>query len=942
MYVVSVRERFLRDVNNHRTPRIEIVKRVLYNPPMSAPILATKLYIPQPRQKVVVRARLREQLNNALQCKLTLISAPAGFGKTTLIAEWLYASGFLVSDLAGARKSENQKSKLRNSVAWLSLDAQDSAPARFLAYLVAALQTILPELGKNILPALQAPQPPPAEAILTALLNEIVAARAAPFILVLDDYHLIDSTQVDRALAFLIEHLPPQMHLIIATRQDPSLALAQLRARNELLELRAADLRFTTSEAAEFLNRVMGLHLTAPEIEQLETRTEGWVVGLQFAAISMRGLADTENFIQSFTGSHRFVLDYLLEQVLQQQTEPIQNFLLSTSILERLCGPLCDAVMEMLAGSGNETLAYLERANLFLFALDDERHWYRYHHLFAELLRQRLQQKFSAAPNDAHSIATLHQRASAWFETNGMLLEAFQHAAAANDVERAMNLLDSERMPYHFPGATHTILNWLNSLPKQALDENPALWWRAAALSLIVGITTGVQEKLQAAEEGLQNSEPTAKTRNLIGRIATARATLALTRYQPETILVQSRRALEYLDANNFPDRTSAQWTQSVAYAFLGERAAARAAVNQAMALAEKSGRNFSLLLATTTSGTLQELDNELAAAVETYRRALQLAGEPALAFASDAHLGLARIFYEWNDLEAAQSHGEASLKLARQYDQVIDRYIISLVFLARLKWAQGDAAGAREILTRAEHDARERNFALRLPEIASAQAALALAQGDIATAARLAENLKQPLLQARVLLAQGNAHDALIALDAYRQFVESKAWQDETLKVLALQAVALNANKGREKGLEQLGKALAMAEPAGFIRLFFDEGEPMRLLIANFRLQIKDQPDEKRLLNYADKLLTAFAHSKNIVKSEIKNQKSEIIVEPLSARELEILQLIAQGHSNQEICERLFLALSTVKGHNRVIFDKLQVKNRTEAVARARALGLI
>ncbi len=915
---------------------------------MSAPLLATKLYIPQPRQKVVVRTRLRERLNNALQYKLTLLSAPAGFGKTTLVTEWLYASGLLISDFAAARQIEKQKlglhkdadSKIKNSAAWLALDAQDNAPARFLAYLVAAVQTLAPQVGNGVLTVLQAPQPPPADAILTALVNEIIVALPQAFVLVLDDYHLIDSAEIDRALAFLIEHMPPQMHVIMATRQDPALALAQLRARNELLELRAADLRFTFSEAAEFLNRVMGLKLAASEIEQLETRTEGWVAGLQLAALSLREQNDAANFIQSFTGSHRFVLDYLLEQVLQQQTEPIQNFLLCTSILERLCGPLCDAVLETPAGSGNETLAHLERANLFLFALDDERHWYRYHHLFAELLRQRLQQKYPA-PTEANGIAALHQRASAWFEKNRMMLEAFQHAAAANDVERAMNLLDSERMPYHFPGATHTILDWLNSLPKQTLDANPALWWRAAALSLIVGIPTGVQEKLQAAEDGLSDAAPTAQTRNLIGRIATARATLALTRYQPETILVQSRRALEYLDANNLPDRTSAHWTQSVAYTFRGERAAARAAVNQAMTLAKKSGRNFSLLLATTTSGMLQELDNELAAAVETYRRALQLAGEPALAFASDAQLGLARIFYEWNDLETAQYHGEASLKLARQYDQAIDRYVICQVFLARLKWAQGDAADAREILARAEADARARNFALRLPEIASAQAQLALAQGDIAAAARLAENVKQPLLQARVLLAQGNARAALPILDAYRQFVESKEWQDETLKVLALYAVALHANKERAKGREQLGKALALAEPAGFIRLFADQGEPMRLLIADFRLQITDQPNEKRFLNYSDKLLAAFPKSHDTAQSKIENRKSKIS-EPLTERELEILQLLAQGDSNQEICERLFLALSTVKGHNRVIFDKLQVKNRTEAVARARALGLI
>ncbi len=905
--------------------RIVILARVPYNPPMSAPILTTKLYIPQSRQKVVVRARLSAQFNETLHRKLTLLSAPAGFGKTTLLAEWC-----------------NQQ---RAPVAWLSLEESDSPPARFLAYLVAALQTVAPQIGQGILPVLQAPQPPPTEAILTVLVNEL-AAIPEQFILVLDDYHLIDSVEVDHALAFLLAHLPPQMHIVIATRQDPQLPLSQLRARDELIELRAADLRFTFSEAAEFLNQVMGLNLSAQDIQALESRTEGWIAGLQLAALSMRGQTDTENFIQSFTGSHRFVLDYLLEQVLLQQTQEIQTFLLHTSILERLCGPLCDAVLNVRDGTSNGTLAQLERANLFLFPLDDERLWYRYHHLFADLLRQRLRQKFADASADTNGIAELHQRASTWYENNDMHIEAFQHAAAANDVERAARLIESGKIPFHFPGVVHIILNWLDALPKHVLDARPALRWRSAALSLIIGITTGVPEKLDAAEEGLQGAPLTKETRNLIGRIATARATLALTRYDVENILVQSRRALEYLDAHNLPDRTSAYWTQSIAYFFQGERVAAREAVNRAMTLAQASGSNFSRLLATSTSGTLHEIDNELDTAVETYRRALQLAGEPAISFASDAHLGLARIFYQWNDLDAAQYHGIKSLELARQYDRVIDRYIVSEVFLARLKLAQGDVAGASAILMRAEQDARAKNFVMQMPAIAEAQVLLLLKQGNFAAAAQLAQTYKLPMSQARVLLAQGDASAALTALEPLRALAESKRWADEQLKVMVLQAVALYANKQREKSIELLGDALALAEPANYIRLFVDEGEPMQLLISDFRFSIlKTLP---HLRAYLEKLLAAFQIPQS--KSEIRNQKlvpkeyegSKILIEPLSERELEILNLIAQGYSNQEIGERLFLALSTVKGHNRVLFDKLQVKNRTEAVSRARALGLI
>ena len=384
---------------------------------MSAPILATKLYIPPPRPKVVLRPRLIERLNEGLSAsrKLTLISAPAGFGKTTLVSEWV----------AGCERP----------VAWLSLDEGDNDPTRFLTYLVAALQTIAANIGAGALAVLQSPQPPPIESILTALLNEITAIPDN-FVLVLDDYHLIDSKPVDEALTFLLEHLPPQMHLVITTREDPHLPLARLRARGQLTELRAADLRFTPSEAAEFLNQMMGLNLSAEDVAALEARTEGWIAGLQLAALSMQGHQDATSFIQSFTGSHHFVLDYLVEEVLQQQSESIQTFLLRTSILDRLCGPLCDAVLgRLLPLPGRKPWKYLERANLFIVPLDNERRWYRYHHLFGDLLRQRL-----GKPKE---FAEFHLRASQWHEENGDLGAAFHHAIAAGDFVRAAGLAEA-------------------------------------------------------------------------------------------------------------------------------------------------------------------------------------------------------------------------------------------------------------------------------------------------------------------------------------------------------------------------------------------------------------------------------------------------------------------------------------------------------------------
>src|SRR5438270_6862564 len=478
---------------------------------MPTPILATKLYIPPLRPEVVIRPRLIERLNEGLQRKLTLIAAPAGFGKTTLVSAW-------VADCDG-------------QVAWLSLDEGESDPTLFLTYLVAALRTIAPTIGEGVLSALQSPQPPPPEAILTALLNDLTTIQDQ-FVLVLDDYHVIEAKAIDQALTYLVEHLPPQMHLVIATREDPQLPLARLRARGQLTELRATDLRFTPSEAAAFLNQGMGLKLSAEDIAALEKRTEGWIAGLQLAALSLQGQQDATGFIKSFTGSHHFVLDYLVEEVLGQQSERVQTFLLRTSILDRFCGSLCDAVMMDPSVSGRATLEDLERANLFIVPLDNERRWYRYHQLFADLLRQRLPQSTASSTEDeGRGVAELHKRASQWFEDNGLEIEAFHHAVAANDVERAERLMEGKGIPLHFRGAVTALLNWLESLPTTVLDARPWLWVRSATLLLVNGQTTGVEEKLQAAEAALQGTEADDKTRKLGGQMARARATLGLTRY---------------------------------------------------------------------------------------------------------------------------------------------------------------------------------------------------------------------------------------------------------------------------------------------------------------------------------------------------------------------------------------------------------------------------
>lgn len=889
---------------------------------MSAPILSTKLFIPPTRAKTVPRSHLREQLNAGLERKLTLVSAPAGFGKTTLVSEWCH--------------------ELRVPLAWLSLDERDSDPAHFLTYFVAALQTIFPRVGEGALTALESPQPPPTETILSVLVNEI-ATLPDKTILVLDDYHLPDDRRIDHALTFLLEHLPPQLHLVIVTREDPQLPLAQLRARDELTELRAADLRFTLSEAAEFLNRVMGLSLSAQNIAALETRTEGWVAGLQLAALSMRGQSDTENFIRSFTGSHRFVLDYLMQEVLQQQSESIQDFLLRTSILDRMCGALCDAVVLDAHVRGQQTLESLERANLFIVPLDNERRWYRYHHLFAELLHQRLRQNI-----DKSRVADLHIRASQWFEDNRLELDAFEHAAAANDIERAVRLMEGKGMPLYLRGGLMPVLNWLESLTTTVLDTMPKLWTTYASVSLAAGQASGVEQKLQAAEKAfaasMPGAEPDDKSREL-ARIAAIRATLEVYQNQVETIIYESRRAMEHLPPDNLLplSRLRANWTRAMAHHFQSERAAGGTTEGESFAIAQTSGNLMYTLLATTSQGQIQESENRLYAAAESYRRVLQVAGDMPQPVVAEAYLGLARIFYQWNDLDAAEQYGQQGLQVAGQFADSVDRSVLGELFLARLQLARGDIAGAAALVAQAEESAREHKLLPRMPEVAGIQIIVLLHQGDLTAAAHLAETYPLPISQAKILIAQGDTSAALAILEPLRKQVEAKNWQDELVKIMVLQVVAYHAQGENEKAGQVLGETLVLTEPGGFIRTFVDEGEPMRFMLCASQVSIlRTSP---HLRGYLEKILAAFPRTamenpKRVTR--IGESETEGLVEPLSARELEVLELIAQGLSNREISERLVLALSTVKGHSRIIFDKLQVHNRTEAAARARALGLL
>lgn len=895
---------------------------------LSTPVLATKFYIPQLRPNIISRQRLIEPLQLGMHGSATLVSAPAGFGKTTLVAEWVKSS--------------------QRPIAWLALDQADSDVARFLIYLIHALQRVAPTVGQGALAALQLPQMPPPTLLLTTILNDL-AEVGDGITLVLDDYHEVDSQTVDQALTFLLEHLPPQHHLVVATREEPNIPLARLRARGQLNEVRARDLRFTAEEAAHFLNQAMALSLTTDEINALENRTEGWIAGLQLAALSLHGHSDSHSFIQSFTGSHRFVMDYLVEEVLHQQPQAIQTFLLRTSILNRFCAPLCDSLLAGSASNDSQhfgyaqhkfttrnsqsVLEYLEQANLFIIPLDNERRWYRYHHLFAELLRQRLQQEVAASTvQPATRIEDLHIRASQWYEANNLALEAFHHATTANDIERAERLIDGDGMPLHLRGAALMILNWLDALPEAVLCARPWLWWRQAALLLVNGHTTGVAEKLQAAEDALQNSEWDErlgdKTRNFVGRIATARSVLALTRYDVESMLTQSQRALDYLDASSLSSRANAYWTLGFASFLQGKRTAARAAYQEAIALGERSGDIFATLLATLGLGDVQQADTQLHAAAETYRKVLQMAGDQPLTIVNEAYLGMARLLYEWNDLAAAEQYATQALNLARQYDQRIDRFIVCELLLARLQIAKGNPDQAEEMLAQLVQSAQQRNFVLRLPDIIEMRVFALLQQKRVDEAAQLAQSHNLPISQARVLLSQGESQAALALLEPLHQQATAKELADDMLRITVLQALAYHRLGDDEQAVIQLTQAVTLAQPGGYVRLFIDEGLPMAELL-------KQLAQRETAPLYVRKLLASFPDS------AFRPSQSELI-EPLSERESEVLQLLATGHSDQEIANRLLVSLNTVRYHTKNLYGKLGVNKRTQAVAKAQELKLL
>jgi len=929
---------------------------------MTTPLLQTKLYIPPIRRELVPRLRLIERLNAGLHRKLTLVSAPAGFGKTTLLSEWVHAVGARQSAIpvAASPYSSPLSSPLR--VAWVSLDKDDNDATRFWAYFIAALQTIEANVGEGVLMALQSSQPPPVESVLTALINE-VADLPGSIALILDDYHLITAQPIHDAITFLLDHLPPQLHLAISTRADPPLSLARLRGRGQLTELRATDLRFTPDEAATFLNDVMGLGLSAEDIAALDARTEGWIAGLQMTALSMQGREDVSAFIKTFSGSHRFVLDYLVEEVLDRQSNGIQGFLLRTSILERMSAPLCNAITGR--DDSQAVLAQLEQTNLFLIPLDDERHWYRYHHLFADLLRRRL----GATQSDL--LPALHLHASEWYEKSGLMAEAVNHALATDDVERVARLIAGNAFAVMDHGELTTLVARLDVMPEEMMRPQPWLFVARAWAHIYAGQMGDLEALLLDAEEALRKvpTNDISFDEHVAGHIVSIRAYTIALKGDMDRAAALAREALERLPEQ---DLTARGWTVSLlanALRWSGDLAAADRAFAEASAISLMASRNHVAVNVLCDWAGLQIMQGRLHKAAATCRHALVLADDYAvqsgqrLPITGYAHVRLSVILRQWNDLQSALRHAREGIRQCDQWGWA-EILIGGYINLAAALQAVGDTDDALDAVQKAKQVARDVSPWF-YAHSAALEARLWLAQGDVAAAygwvsqekSRLSVDAEPSfqyefayLTLARGRIAQGRLDEALRVLKRLLESAESAQAMGHVIEILVLQAMALQAQGNLDQALTALERALSLAEPEGYVRAFIDEGAPMGELL--------QQAAARGIsVNYVSKLLAALekeTKGEDLVlglpmgqmaespSSSLVLRPSSSLVEPLSERELEVLRLLATGLSISDIGQELFIAVSTLRSHSKSIYSKLSVHSRYEAVARAKKLNLL
>jgi LuxR family maltose regulon positive regulatory protein len=834
-------------------------------------------------------------------------------------------------------------------VTWLSLDESDNDPAQFWVYFIASIQQLHSDLGKSALASLQSSQAPPINAVLTSLINDIIAFPDS-FSSVLDDFHLIDSKPVHEALAFLLDHLPANMHMVITTRVDPPLPLARLRARGQMTENRARDLPFTPDEAAIFLNQVMGLNLSEEEVSALEMRTEGWIAGLQIAALSMQGHDDVSGFIQAFSGSHRHILGYLADEVINQQPKAILSFLLQTSILDRLCGPLCDTVTG--ETGGQEILENLERTNLFITPLDDESRWYRYHHLFAEVLQARLRQIQHG------QIPELHRRAGNWFARQGMLDEAVQHELSGANFERAASLLDRVAGNMLRKGKAASLIRWLNALPDGTIRARPRLCL-ARGWSFVWGPEFSLERAEEWAQLALEAMQPgSIPDLELEGEVYALQALIAADRVDVALSRQLAQRALECLPAGS-PWRGVTTFTLGAVLYAAGELSAAASVLTETVQLGQADGNLYVQLIAGNFLADIQVFQGHLGRAAELYRQVLAWGdhGIPQKGVLV-AHAGLANVLCEQDQPEAALAHVVAGLA---QLEQVGGPAAALWLYrsLARLQRAKGDWAAALEALERAYKSGQRAQIPFVVEQAAALRARLQLAQGDLSAAGQwLANSSLGPddpqadhpgvreveyLASARVLTAQDRHPQALALLDRLLASAESEGRIGSVIENLALQSLVFQSQGSTARALACLVRALRLAEPEGYVRVFVDEGDPMRVLISEFqelsRQKLSAGADEEilRLLAYTEKLLSAF--SQPLPEAA---RAPALLPELLSERELEILRLIAEGCSNQEIAEILVIAVSTVKTHINNLYAKLGANRRTQAIAMARDLGLL
>lgn len=890
-------------------------------------ILTTKLNVPPARRLLVSRPRLLRQLNQGLEGRLILISAPAGFGKTTLLAEWAAQSPM--------------------PVAWVSLDENDNDQERFLSYLLSALETVEPGigLGQLGLAMRQASQPLPLKSLLTTLVNNI-AESERPLAIVLDDYHLIQADDIHDVLAFLIGYLPDNARLVVASRADLPLPLARLRARNQLAELRADDLRFTAQEAGAFLANIMGLALSAEEVADLDSRTEGWIAGLQLAALSLQNHDRPGELIAGVDGTHRYILDYLAEEVLASQPEAVRLFLLKNAILKRLNSSLCAAVTgEPDAG---QLLAQLEAQNLFVFALDEQRQWYRFHHLFAGFLQGQL------ANRHPELVTGLHRRAIEWYRAEGVISEAIEHALIIGDFDQAGELAEIEGRRLLVDGEISTIARWAEALPEDVIQGRPKLeltlawtklmrdpvaFWQQSTgrIEALAGTLTGGHGDIIRA---IASSEPGSERQMLLAELAMLKAFVVRSSGDlPQTI------SLFEVAIDVLPD--TEPFLRGFAIAGLGSifvRMGDVRRAEQAFARAEldsrAAGSTFGLVICIALQAAMQAEQANFIGATRTYERAIAVLdshGTRAMPMAGQALTGLADVLREQNRLDEAVDivvQGIAMGHRTADIDALRDGYVIQ----ARLCQDQGQIEAANKALRNAMHEARLTQSLECVRSVQAWQAWLDLAAGRLAAARQWAAALEQDvggpdaghaapvevLTYARLLLAQRRADEAIPFLNELSIATETDGQSRRMIEALALSALCYQAAGAGEKALQSIARALLAAEPGGGLRIFLDLGPPMAALV-------REAGAKGHSPGYAQRLLDAFGEA----------SPGQISFEPLSARELEVLQLLAAGLSNPQIADELVIALSTVKTHVNRIYAKLGVSTRAQAIVKARDAGL-